>query len=108
MEAEVQLRDATADDMKAVHKLIHELAVYEKEPDAVINTVEGLVEDGFGAEKLFDAIVAEAEDEIVGFALFYSKYSTWCGPSMYLEDFIVTEGMRGKGVGKLLFKRKRS
>ena len=105
MESTIRLREAQAEDMEAVHGLIYELALYEKEPEALTNTVEGLVRDGFGEEKCFDAIVVEDDDGVFGFALFYMKYSTWKGPCLYLEDFIVTEKKRGKGAGKILFER---
>lgn len=101
----VVLRPAMPRDMEAVHALITELAVYEKEPDAVTNTVEGLVEDGFGNKPKFGCVVAELDGEVVGFALFYTSYSTWKGPCLYLEDFLVTEKHRRKGIGKMLFDR---
>lgn len=103
MSLAIHLRPAVKEDMERVHQLITELAVYEKEPDAVTNTIEGLKEDGFGPNKVFDAIVAEVNDEVVGFALYYTKYSTWKGSCLYLEDFIVTADMRGQGIGKKLF-----
>lgn len=97
------IREAKPEDMVAVHDLIHELAVYEKAGDQHINTAEQLVKDGFGADKVFDCIVAELNEKVVGFALFYTSYSTWKGKCLYLEDFLVTEKLRGKGIGKKLF-----
>lgn len=91
--------------MAAVLDLIVELAVYEKEPDAVIVTAEDLQRDGFGDNPLFECFVAEYESKVVGFALIYTKYSTWKGPCIYLEDLYVRESMRGKGIGALLFEK---
>lgn len=99
----ILIRPATEADMEAVHSLITELAVYENEPDAVTNTVEGLKRDGFGPKKVFSCLVAETKGEVVGFALYYTSYSTWKGPCLYLEDFLVTENYRRQGIGKLLF-----
>jgi GNAT superfamily N-acetyltransferase len=97
------IRTATPKDMQAVNDLIHELAVYEKAGEQHINTTEQLIEDGFGSNKVFDCIVAELNGTVVGFALFYTSYSTWKGKCLYLEDFLVTEKLRAKGIGKLLF-----
>jgi GNAT superfamily N-acetyltransferase len=97
------IRTATANDMVAVHGLIRELAIYEKAEEHHTNSVEQLINDGFGPEKVFDCIVAEVDNLVVGFALFYTSYSTWKGQCLYLEDFLVTESMRGAGIGKLLF-----
>ena len=103
MSLTIQIRDARPEDMEAVHGLIMELAVYEKEPEAVSITVDDLIQNGFGDQKGFDCIVAEKDSQVVGFALFYMKFSTWKGPCLYLEDFLVTESERRQGVGKLLF-----
>lgn len=99
----VIIRTAKLQDMQAVNDLIHELAVYEKAADQHINTAEQLIEDGFGKHKVFDCIVAELNKKVIGFALFYTSYSTWKGKCLYLEDFLVTEKLRGQGIGKLLF-----
>ncbi|WP_086477727.1 GNAT family N-acetyltransferase [Arenibacter amylolyticus] len=96
------IRDAQADDMAQVHQLIKELAVFEKEEDAVEVTVEDLKRDGFGSEKLFHCYVAESEGDIVGMALLFKRYSTWKGPIIHLEDLVVTEKMRGSGLGTAL------
>lgn len=88
--------------MERVLELITELAIYEHAEEQVENTVEQLIEDGFGANPTFECVVAET-DHIVGFALFYTSYSTWKGNCLYLEDLLVTESMRRHGVGKLLF-----
>tara|TARA_R110002020_G_scaffold114593_3_gene263550 strand:+ start:66249 stop:66692 length:444 start_codon:yes stop_codon:yes gene_type:complete len=88
--------------MPQVWRLIHELAVFEKEGNAVEVTVDDLVRDGFGAHKLFHCFVAEVGDVIEGMALVYPRYSTWKGPIIHLEDLIVTERMRGSGLGSAL------
>jgi GNAT superfamily N-acetyltransferase len=83
--------------------LVKELAIYEKEPDAVTVTMEHFIESGFGENPVWEAFVADADGVVVGFALWYIRYSTWKGQRMYLEDFYVTESMRGHGIGKMLF-----
>ena len=100
-----QVRKASKNDMPSVLKLINELAVYEREPDAVEVTVADLERDGFGDQALFNCFVAETEDKIVGMALFYNRYSTWKGKTIHLEDLIVNEDYRGKGIGMQLYKK---
>ncbi|MEJ1223128.1 GNAT family N-acetyltransferase [Sediminicola sp. 1XM1-17] len=99
------IRDAQAKDMDQVWQLIHELAVFEKEDNAVEVTVEDLVRDGFGEKRLFHCFVAESNGKIEGMALVYPRYSTWKGPTVHLEDLIVTEKMRGSGLGTALLDR---
>ncbi len=89
--------------MPAVLGLIQELAVFEKEPDAVVVTVEDLERDGFGKNPLFHTFVAELNGEIIGMALYYYRYSTWKGKTIHLEDLIVKEAHRGNGVGLALY-----
>ena len=89
--------------MPAVLDLIRELAIFEKEPDAVVVTADDLVRDGFGEQPLFYTFIAEVNDEIVGMALYYYRYSTWKGRTIHLEDLIVKENMRGSGVGMALY-----
>ncbi len=96
------IREARAEDMPQVLGLIQELASFEKEDNAVEVTVEDLIKDGFGEEKLFQCFVAEAAGSIVGMALAYPRYSTWKGPVIHLEDLIVTERIRGSGLGSAL------
>lgn len=98
------IRTATLHDMPAVLGLITELAIFEKEPDAVVVTVDDLVRDGFGPEPLFRCLVAEVDGEIQGMALYYNRYSTWKGKTIHLEDLIVTENARGTGIGLALYK----
>ncbi len=88
--------------MDAVHRLIQELAVFEKEADAVEVTVNDLVAHGFGDNPLFHCFIGESEGDVVGMALVYNRYSTWKGPVVHLEDLIVTEKMRGSGLGSAL------
>ena len=88
--------------MPRVLELIKELALYEKAPDEVLISEETLLEDGFGPNKLFDTLVAETDNEIVGMLLYYPVFSTWKGRSIYLEDFVVADSHRRKGIGQLL------
>ena len=102
---ELLIRDAVKSDMESVHRLITELAVFEREPDAVEVTIADLERDGFGSSPSFYCFIAEAYGVVVGIALVYWRYSTWKGPIIHLEDLIVTNSMRGKGIGKALLKR---
>ncbi|HEX8024000.1 GNAT family N-acetyltransferase [Mucilaginibacter sp.] len=86
-------------------ELVHELALYEKAPEEVTVTLQHFEETGFGPNPVWKAFVAEVNGLVVGFAVYYIRYSTWKGSRMYLEDLIVTEDMRGKKIGKLLFDR---
>jgi len=99
----ITVRNAVENDCPRMLELIRELAVYERAPDAVTATLEHFIESGFGEKPVWWAFVAEENKIIVGFALYYIRYSTWKGQRMYLEDIIVTESARGKGIGKLLF-----
>ncbi|MCS6967821.1 MAG: GNAT family N-acetyltransferase [Cytophagales bacterium] len=101
----ITIRKGMPEDLLAVHKLIIELATYEKAEQEVITTPEQMLRDGFGENPVFGFYVAQVEESksIVGMALYYTRYSTWKGRCLYLEDLIVTENHRGKGIGKLLF-----
>jgi GNAT superfamily N-acetyltransferase len=96
------IRKAEQTDVAAIFALIQELALYEKAPEQVTNTAEQLAIDLFEKE-LCEAIVAEKENQVVGFALYYTSYSTWKGACLYLEDFYVIESERQHGIGQLLF-----
>lgn len=96
------IRPAQPGDEHAIHGLIVELAVYEREPDAVINTPEQLYIDLF-KDEVCSALVVEDEGKVVGFALYYLSYSTWKGRCLYLEDFYVQEAFRRGGIGSKLF-----
>ncbi|WP_109301688.1 GNAT family N-acetyltransferase [Aquimarina sp. AU474] len=97
------IRDAIAQDMDQVLDLIQELATFENEPDAVEVTTEDLIREGFGNNPLFHCFVAEVDQQIVGIALVYFRFSTWKGRSLHLEDLIVKESMRGTGLGRALY-----
>ena len=99
------IREARKEDAPAMLSLIKELAVFEKEPDAVLIDTQTLVREGFGERPLFKCFVAEIDGEVVGMALVYFRFSTWNGRGLYLEDLIVTQSMRGKGLGKALLDR---
>jgi GNAT superfamily N-acetyltransferase len=96
-------RRATAADCPRLLELIRELAEYEKAPGEVTVTLEHFIESGFGKNPVWWAFVAEVDGMVQGFALYYIRYSTWKGQRMYLEDIVVTNEMRGKGLGNLLF-----
>lgn len=100
---QIEVRPATLEDLPTVHRLIVELAVYENAPDEVTNSLENLIEDGFGPMPAYSCLVATHQNEVIGFALYYTSYSTWKGKCVYLEDFLVTEAWRRRGVGKILF-----
>ena len=99
------IRNAREADCARLLELICELAEYEKAPEEVTVTLEHFRESGFGPAPVWWAFVAETAGRIEGFALYYIRYSTWKGQRMYLEDLIVTEAMRGRGLGTLLFNR---
>lgn len=96
------IRNAKKEDMPQVLNLIKELAVFEKEPYSVEVTVEDLENDGFGVHPAFHCFVAEVHSKIEGIALIYNRYSTWKGKILHLEDLIVSESMRGSGIGTAL------
>ena len=97
-----QIRTGTPTDIPHIYTLICELAEYERAPEAVSNTPEQLLKDGFGEQPLFGFYVAEVQKEIVGMALYYYRYSTWKGKVLYLEDIYVRPAHRGQGIGEAL------
>lgn len=100
---EIQIRRAQRTDCVRLLELIQELADYEKAPNEVTVTLEHFEESGFGQNPVWWAFVAEVNGVVVGLALYYVRYSTWKGQRLYLEDILVTEAMRGKKIGSLLF-----
>jgi GNAT superfamily N-acetyltransferase len=102
---QTMIRRAVRQDCARILELVKELAVYEKAPNEVTVTLEHFEESGFGPNPVWWAFVAELKGRVEGFALYYIRFSTWKGQRMYLEDFLVTEKLRGRGMGKLLFDR---
>jgi GNAT superfamily N-acetyltransferase len=102
---EINVRRAEKKDCPRMLELVYELATFERAPQEVNVTLEHFQESGFGENPVYWAFVAETGTEIVGFALYYIRYSTWKGKRMYLEDILVTEHWRGKRIGQLLFER---
>lgn len=109
---DIIIRNAVKEDCPRLLELVRELAIYEKAPDEVTVTLDHFIESGFGENPVWWAFVASVPDTenpeqriIAGFALYYIRYSTWKGQTMYLEDILVTESLRGKGIGQKLFDR---
>lgn len=98
------IRKGDKTDVPGIFKLIKELALFERAPEAVVNTEKMLAEDGFGQNSIYRVFVAEdiATEEIIGIALYYTAYSTWKGRILYLDDLVVTEKWRRYGVGRKL------
>lgn len=101
----MNIRPGTPEDLSQVLELIQELAEFEREPDAVVATVESMRQDGFGDRPVFAFFVAEDGPKIIGLALYFYSYSTWKGKCIYLEDLIVTQPYRGRGIGRRLLDR---
>ncbi len=99
----ISVRKGKREDLPRVLELIKELAEFERAAHEVSNTVSKMEEDGFGANPVYGFFVAEDEGLIQGLSLYYYRYSTWKGKRLYLEDIVVTESQRGKGIGKMLF-----
>ncbi|MCH9659922.1 MAG: GNAT family N-acetyltransferase [Bacteroidetes bacterium] len=101
---DIEIVKAKKEEMSSVLQLITELAVFEKEPNAVQISEEDLMDAGFGESPMFTCFVAKINKEIVGMALIYFRFSTWVGKTVHLEDLVVKEKMRGKGIGDALYK----
>ena len=101
-QASCSIRSARESDCPRMMELIRELAEYERAPQEVTVSPQHFEQSGFGESPVWWALVAECEGRVEGFALYYIRYSTWKGQRMYLEDIIVTEKMRGRGIGKML------
>ena len=97
------IRHAEISDSRAILDLIQELDVYEKEPESVMLNVSDIELYGFGQKPLFQCLVAELEEKVIGMALYYQRFSTWKGPTVHLEDLIVTESSKGQGIGSQLY-----
>ncbi|WP_129713894.1 GNAT family N-acetyltransferase [Pedobacter sp. SYP-B3415] len=102
---DIQIRKAVAGDCVRMMELVNELALYEKAPEEVTVSMEEFIDAGFGEKPVWEAFVAEEQGIVIGLAIFYTRYSTWKGRRLYLEDFLVTDASRGRGVGTLLFER---
>lgn len=100
---EVLIRAGKIEDVPHALQLINELALFEKEPNEVVTTIASMERDGFGDNPSYILTVAELNGVVVGIAIYFVKYSTWKGKGVYLDDIVVTESLRGKGIGKLLF-----
>ncbi|HTD93474.1 MAG TPA: GNAT family N-acetyltransferase [Chitinophagaceae bacterium] len=100
---EIIVRRAVKEDCPRLMELVAELAEYERAPQEVTVSLDHFIENGFGVAPVWWAFVAEVDGIVHGFALYYLRYSTWKGQALYLEDLIVTNESRGKGLGKLLF-----
>ncbi len=101
----LNIRRAKKEDCKRMLELVQELADFEKAPEEVTVPFDHFVESGFGEKPVWWSFVAEVDGQIVGIALYYIRYSTWKGQRLFLEDIVVTQAWRGKGIGKLLFDR---
>lgn len=99
----IQIRKGIKTDIPQALQLVKELAEYEKAPLEVSVSIEEMEHDGFSENPLFFFFVAEADQKVIGIALYYIKYSTWKGKCIFLEDIIVTEQHRKAGIGKMLF-----
>ena len=97
------IRKAEKKDSLAILNLIKELALFEKEPESVKLKLSDIENDGFGTKPLFECIVAEINKRVIGMAIYYPRYSTWNGPTIHLEDLIVSEQYKGKGIGTQLY-----
>ena len=101
----VIIRKGVAEDVPRALALVQELAEYERAADQVLVSLEEMTEAGFGPAAIYEMFVAELNGVVEGIALYYTKYSTWQGKCVFLEDFIVTDRLRGLGIGKQLFDR---
>ena len=102
---EIKIRRALKADCPRMLELVKELALFERAPEQVTITLDHFEKSGFGEHPVYWAFVAEADGDIVAFALYYIRFSTWKGQRMYLEDILVTESWRGKKIGQMLFDR---
>ena len=101
MEININIRKGQKGDLQSVLNLVKELAIYEKEPYAVTATLDEYIE--LFENNWYDILLAENQSNIIGIAIFYRSFSTWKGRMLYLEDLVVSQKHRGKGIGRLLF-----
>ena len=101
----LRIRPAAPADAALILDFIHRLAEYEREPHSITMTEDQLVRDGFGRQRYFECLIAEADGTPAGFALFFPVYSTWKGRSIHLEDLFVLPEFRKQGIGKALLRR---
>ncbi len=101
--SELIIRPARREDSARLIELVRELAAYERAPDAVTISPDTFEAAGFGPDPVWEAVVADDDGVLVGFALWYVRFSTWTGSRLYLEDIVVTDSRRGQGIGRRLF-----
>lgn len=101
--AEIIVRPCRREDCGRLLELVRELAAYERAPDAVTVSPTAFEEAGFGVDPVWEAVVADDDGNLVGFALWFIRFSTWTGCRLYLEDIVVTGARRGEGIGRALF-----
>lgn len=102
---DILIREAQIEDCPSMMGLIRELAIFEKAENEVVVEMSDFVSNGFGEQPIWWAIVVEHQQQLVGMALYYVRYSTWKGPQMYLEDIIITASFRNQGIGKALMNK---
>ena len=100
---DIKIRKGTQADIPHILDLVKELALYEKAPNEVITNVNQMLEDGFGISPAYQFFVATTNNTVLGVAVYFIKYSTWKGKGIYLDDIVVQEKHRNKGIGKKLF-----
>jgi len=101
----ITLRPARPEDATAIYAMIYELAVYEKAPEAVVTTPDEIRETLFNPGSKTEALICESEGKPIGYAVFFTSYSTWLGRNgIYMEDLYITPDYRGNGAGKALLK----
>jgi len=100
------IREATAADAAQILEFIRALAAFERAPDAVTATEEGLIRDGFGPNPFYRCLIADYDGQPAGFAFYFFNYSTWVGrPGIYVEDLFVLPQFRRLGIGRELLKQ---
>lgn len=99
------IRQATPADAKAIYDMIYELAVYEKAPEQVVTTVDEIKSSLFACDSKTEALICEIDNQVAGYAVFFTSYSTWLGRNgIYMEDLYISPDFRGNGAGKALLR----